>query len=484
MQHIAERKIYSDVLTFRSRPGKENFTTSDRTRIRAALIVATLSSFIGPFMGSTVNVALPSIGKDFAMGAVTLGWINTSFLLSAATFLIPFGRLGDIYGKKSIFLSGVVVLMASSAALALSVSGAMMITCRVFQGFASAMVFATSMPILISVVPPQQRGRAIGIATAAVYLGLSIGPFVGGIITQQIGWRYIFWLNVPLSLILLSVTYFMLNLDEVKIAGVKFDLAGSALLGVSLLLTMYGFSTLPSLLAAIMIAVGLIGIVTFVRYESRTKDPVLDIGLFRNNTVFGFSIMAALINYAATFAVSFILSLYLQKLRGLSPRDTGLIMIAQPVIQAIFSPYAGKLSDKVEPRTLASLGMAITAVGLALMILISSSTSMVFIVACMMILGFGFALFSSPNTNAIMSAVSRDSLGIAGATVGAARQIGMMVSMGIVMMIISLYIGKSDIIQANFDSFVHCVRTVFAVFAIACFGGVFASLARGKMGRG
>jgi EmrB/QacA subfamily drug resistance transporter len=435
-------------------------------------------------MSSTVNVALPSIGKEFAMGAVSLGWINTSFLLSAATFLIPFGRLGDLYGKKSIFLSGVIVLASSSAALALSVSGVMMIICRVFQGFASSMVFATSMPILVSVVPPQQRGRAIGIATAAVYLGLSIGPFVGGIITQQLGWRYIFWLNVPLSLILFLVTYLLLDLEEIKVAGAKFDLTGSALLGISLLLTMYGFSTLPSLSAVIMIAVGLVGIVAFVKYESHTKDPLLDIGLFRKNAVFGFSILAALINYAATFAVSFILSLYLQKLRGLSPRDTGLIMVAQPVIQAILSPYAGKLSDKTEPRTLASLGMAITAVGLALMILISSSTSMVFIVVCMMILGFGFAFFSSPNTNAIMSAVSSDSLGIASATVGAARQIGMMVSMGIVMMITSLYIGKADIIPTNYDLFLYCVRTVFAVFAAACFVGVFASLARGKMKRG
>jgi len=458
--------------------------TSQQTRIRAALIVATLSSFIGPFMSSTVNVALPTIGKEFAMGAVTLGWINTSFLLAAATFLIPFGRLGDLYGKKSIFMSGVIMLAASSAALALSISGAMMIVCRVFQGIASSMVFATSMPILVSVIPPERRGKAIGVATAAVYLGLSLGPFVGGIITQQLGWRYIFWFNVPLSLILLSVTYFMLDLDEVKIAGAKFDLAGSALLGVSLLLTMYGFSTLPSLPAAMMIAVGLIGIVTFVKYESQTTDPLLDIGLFRNNTVFAFSILAALINYAATFAVSFILSLYLQKLRGLSPGTAGLIMVAQPVMQAIFSPYAGKLSDKTEPRTLASLGMAITAAGLALMFLLSADTSMIYVVACMMILGFGFALFSSPNTNAIMSSVARGSYGIAGATVGAARQIGMMVSMGIVMMITSLYIGKADIIPANYDSFVHCVRMVFAVFAVACFAGVFASLARGKMERG
>jgi EmrB/QacA subfamily drug resistance transporter len=426
---------------------------------------------------------LPSIGKEFAMGAVTLGWINTAFLLSAATFLIPFGRLGDLYGKKRIFLSGVVLLIASSSALALSVSGTMLIVCRVFQGFASSMVFATAMPILVSVVPPEQRGKSLGVATAAVYLGLSTGPFVGGFITQQLSWRYIFWFNLPLGLILLAVTYFLLDVDEAKASGAKFDLAGAVILGVALLATMYGFSTLPSLPAAALIAVGIVGIVFFIRYETRTVAPLVDIGLFRHNAVFAFSNLAALINYAATFAVGFLLSLYLQKLRGLSPREAGIILVAQPAMQAIFSPYAGRLSDKIEPRTLASVGMAVTFVGLALLVFLGGSTPMVFVVGCMMLLGFGFALFSSPNTNAIMSSVDRQSLGLAGATLSAVRQIGMMVSIGIVMMIMSLFLGKADIIPSNFDQFIHCVRIAFVVFAVACFGGIFASLARGKMNR-
>ena len=444
----------------------------------------TIASFIGPFMSSSVNVALPSIGKEFSMGAVSLGWINTAYLLAAATLLIPFGRMGDLYGKKRIFVIGLFLLMITSAILGSSLSGAMVIAGRVFQGVASAMLFATAMPILVSIVPPEMRGKAIGIVSGATYLGLSVGPLIGGLLTQQFGWRYVFWLYVPLALILLALTYFMLEYHEEHSEKTKFDIVGSAILGASLLLTMYGFSTLPSLLAGALTAAGIIGAIVFVMYESHTQAPLFDIDLFRRNAVFAFSSLAALINYAATFAISFTLSLYLQQLRGLSPREAGLILVAQPVMQAIFSPYAGKLSDRIQPRTLSSLGMAIDCLGLLMLAFISQETSMVYIIGCLMILGFGFALFVSPNTNAIMSSVAKSSLGLAGATVGAVRQIGMMMSMGIVMMVLALFIGKAGIAPGNYEQFVQGLRIAFAVFAIACFGGVFASLARGKMKRG
>jgi EmrB/QacA subfamily drug resistance transporter len=443
----------------------------------------TIASFIGPFMASSVNVAMPSIGKEFSMGAVSLGWINTAYLLAAATLLIPFGRMGDLYGRKRVFMIGLIMLMITATILGFSSSGAMVIAGRVVQGVSAAMVFATAMPILVSMVPPEMRGKAIGIASGATYFGLSVGPLLGGLVTQQFGWRFVFWVYVPLSLILLAMTYFMLGHEDVRVKGVKFDVTGSAILGISMLSTMYGFSTLPSLTAAVMVVAGILGIAAFVRYESRTQEPLFDIDLFRSNAVFTFSSLAALINYAATFAIGFILSLYLQKLRGMSPREAGLILIAQPVMQAILSPYAGRLSDRIQPRTLSSLGMAIDCVGLVMLVFIRSDTSMAYIVGCLLVLGFGFALFVSPNTNAIMSAVPKQSLGLAGAMVGAVRQIGMMVSMGVVMMLTALFIGKAEVTVANQESFVSALRVAFAVYAVACLGGVFASLARGKMRR-
>jgi MFS family permease len=209
----------------------------------------------------------------------------------------------------------------------------------------------------------------------------------------------------------------------------------------------------------------------------------VEIARFRRNPVFAYSNLAALINYAATFAVGFMLSLYLQKVRMLTPQVAGTILVAQPIVQAIFSPLAGRLSDKVEPRTLASLGMAVICVGLLMLTVVSLTTPVIYIIACLVLLGFGFALFSSPNTNAIMSSVSRSDYGFAGATVSAMRQIGMMFSMVVVTVTMTLFIGSSEILPANADRFIVSCRYAFALFALMCFGGIFASLARGNMQR-
>ena len=434
-------------------------------------------------MGASVVVALPAIGAEFSMGAVMLGWISTAYLLAAATFLIPFGRLGDIYGRKRIFSAGVTLLLISSVLLATSTSSGMMILFRVLQGIASSMIFATSLPILMSVVPSEERGKAIGLTVAAVYLGLSTGPFVGGFITQQLGWRYIFWINVPLCLLLLTVTTLLLKGDWSAEERSRFDLRGAAILGAGLLMTMYGFTTMPSYSAALLVVLGIIALTIFVKYEQKVASPLVEVSHFRDNAVFAFSNLAALINYAATFAVGFMLSLYLQKVRMLTPQVAGTILVAQPIVQAIFSPVAGRLSDKVEPRTLASLGMAVICIGLLMLTVVSLTTPIAYIIACLVLLGFGFALFSSPNTNAIMSAVSRNHYGFAGATVSAMRQIGMMFSMAVVTVTMTLFIGSSEILSANAEQFIVSCRYAFALFALMCFGGIFASLARGTVKR-
>lgn len=457
--------------------------TEQKRLQRAALIVAAMSSFLGPFMGSAVNVALPSIGKEFGMGVIHLGWVNTAFLLAAASFVIPFGRLGDLFGRKRIYTLGIILFTISSVVLAAAGNGTLLIAMRVFQGFGSAMIFATGLPILMSVFPAGERGKALGISVAAVYFGLSVGPFVGGLITQQLGWRFIFWMNLPAGLILLTVLLTMLKGEWAEAKGEAFDLRGSLVLAAALTGSMYGFSILPSLFGALAIAAGLICFVIFVKYELRISHPVVNISLFRDNPVFAFSNLAALINYAATFAVSFLLSIYLQRVKGFSPQTAGLILVAQPIAQMLLSPAAGRLSDKIEPRTLASLGMGLSLLGLALLVPLRANSPIGYILLCLIVLGIGFGLFSSPNTNAIMSSVERRFLGIAGAMVSTMRQVGMMFSMGVVMMVMSLIVGNSEIGPTDQANFLWSMRLAFIIFAAMCFGGIFASLARGKLNR-
>ena len=461
---------------------KKTGTDVDKaTSRRAALLVTTVGAFLTPFMGSSIAIGLPTIGDELHMDAILLGWVSTTYLLAAVMFLVPIGRIADIYGRKKIFTYGMLTYTIASLLSATSTSAAMLISFRVLQGIGGAMIFSTSVAILISVFPPKDRGRVLGINVAAVYTGLSLGPFAGGLLTQHLGWRAIFWANVPLGLLVIALIFWKLKGEWAEARGEKFDVIGSVIYSLMLLAIMYGFTTLPDTIGVVLILAGAAGFVAFVRWEMKVKSPVLDIGLFRNNTVFALSNVAALINYSATFAVGFLLSLYLQYVKGLSPQNAGLVLVAAPVVQAIFSPFAGRLSDRIEPRIVASAGMGLTVIGLIFFSFLGETTSLWFIIAGLMILGLGFALFSSPNTNAVMSSVDRKCYGVASATLSTMRQIGMTFNMGLVMLLFGIYIGHVQITPEYYPAFIKSVNVAFIISAMLCFGGIFASLARGKV---
>jgi EmrB/QacA subfamily drug resistance transporter len=448
---------------------------------RSALIVAALSSFMTPFMGSSINIALPSIEKEFEIDAVLLSWVATSYLLAAAISLVPFGRLADIYGRKKTFAYGIVAFTVTSFFSAASTSANMLILFRVFQGIGSAMIFATGIAILTSVFPPKERGKALGINVAAVYLGLSFGPFLGGFLTQYFTWRSVFLINVPFGIVIIALVWWKLKGEWAEAKGEKFDVFGALIYSLAIIGIMYGISLLPALKSIIFILGGFVGVLAFIKWELMAKYPVFHLGLFKANRTFAFSNLAALINYSATFAVTFLLSLYLQRVKGLSPQTTGLILVAQPIVMAVFSPLAGRLSDKIEPRIVASLGMALTSAGLLPFSFLRENSSLAFIVNNLIILGFGFALFSSPNTNAIMSCVNKRFYGLASGSVGTMRLMGMMISMGIATLVFALYIGRVPITTEHFPTFIESVRAAFGIFSLLCICGVFASLARGNI---
>ena len=445
------------------------------------LLATTLSSFLTPFMGSAVNVALPFMAKELSMTALSLSWVATSFILAAAITLVPLGRLADIYGRKKIFLYGAIVFTAASGLCAWSPTQTFLIAVRIIQGIGGAMIFSTGTAMLVSAYPAGDRGKILGINIAAVYIGLTIGPFIGGLLTEHLGWRYIFIFTAILGIIIILSVAAMIKEEWSGTKGEGFDFAGSMLYAIALFAIMYGFSLLPTWRAGLLIGLGVLCLGFFIFQQLKQPSPLLDIRLFLDNKVFAFSNLAALINYCATFAVTFLLSLYLQHIKMLTPSQTGIILVAAPFMQAFFSALAGRLSDRLEPQIIACIGMGLNVIGLIPLIFINNDTSIHYIVFCLILLGLGFALFSSPNVNATMSAVENKFYGIASATLGTMRLTGQMFSMGITMLVFAVILGNHPISQANNPLLLKSIQIIFTLLAVICCGGIFASLARGKV---
>jgi EmrB/QacA subfamily drug resistance transporter len=450
-----------------------------RSMRRTALAMSMVSSFLTPFMASSMNVAMPLIGKDFGLSAVTLGWVLTAYTMAAAMFLVPFGRLADLVGRKKIFALGLAFDICGATIGASAPSEFLLILARTVQGVGGAMIFGTGIAILTSVYPSNSRGRALGLNTAAVYTGLSLGPVLGGFIVHAWGWRAVFLVTIPVAATALGLAVFRLKGEWAEARGEGFDLRGAVVFGAGLVALMSGFSRLPALTGAALTAAGCAALVLFVVLELRSRKPLIDLNLFRHNRIFAFSNLAALFNYSATAAVAFLMSLYLQYIKGLPPQKAGLVLVAQPIVMAVASPFSGRLSDRIEPRYLASAGMAASAAGLLLFSLLGSSTSFTFIFVSLVCLGLGFGFFSSPNTNAIMGSVEKRHLGVASASLGTMRLTGQMMSAGLTMMIFAIVMGRVPVTPALYPLFLHSCRIAFGFFAALCVVGVFASLARG-----
>ncbi|MGZ7209172.1 MAG: MFS transporter [Methanobacterium sp.] len=414
-----------------------------------------------------------------AVNAILLSWISTAYLLTSAMLAVPFGRIADIYGMKKIFTYGIIILTIASFLAAISPSAELLIITRAIQGIGSAMVFVTGLAIITSVFPPEERGKAIGINITALYLGFVISPVLGGFLTQYLGWRSIFFLVVPLGLLVIALVFWKMKGKEwAACKGEKLDYWGSLLYIITLALTLIGFSSITSTLGMAMVILGIIGLISFVILELRVEQPVLEMKLFFKNRMFAFSNLAALISYMSIFAIVFLLSLYLQFIKGLDPRVVGLILVVQTVFMVIMSPIAGKLSDRIEPRKLASLGMGIITIGLVIFALITAQTSLYMIVLGLAILGTGIGLFSAPNTNAIMGSVERKYFGVASATVSTMRLIGQTLGMGMILVIFAVYIGAVQFNPQNYPQLMASIQVAFLISVILSIIAILASLAR------
>lgn len=452
--------------------------TGQQTSTTALLFIICLGASLVPFMGSALNLALPYINEDLSLDAVTSGWIPTSYMLSTAILQIPCARIADMIGRRKVFIWGVIILTIFSVLSGLATSGASLIVYRFLSGIGSAMMFGTSTAILTSSVAPEKRGMALGTIAATVYFALAAGPFLGGILTQYFDWHSIFFVSAALSLTVAVGGCFLIKEDWKEDVESKFDLWGSILFAIGLSALIFGFSELPHILGIISIGIGVVVLLFFTFYEKKQEFPVFNILVFLENRVFRLSSLSALINYSATFAISFMLSLYLQYVRGLSPRDAGLILIIQSIVQAVVSLKSGRLSDKVSPTLLATLGMSIIALGLVGLCFISETTSYYFLGGILFLLGLGFGIFSSPNTNIIMSSVEKKHYGLASATMGTMRLTGQAFSMGIAIMAISIMIGNVQLSPAIHAELIISMRITFIICLILSVFGIYASSVR------
>lgn len=443
------------------------------------LLIISITSFMGTFLISSINIALPSIEKTLGMDAVMLSWVVTSFLLSTAMFLLPVGRWGDNSGIGKLYKIGLIIFTLGSIACALAPSGKWLIVARFFQGIGAAFTNTTGQAILVSAFPPQHRGRVIGISVSSVYLGLSFGPFFGGMLTQQLGWHSIFVVSALLGLISTLIAFRFLDKDEVQPnKSGNMDFKGLITFMLGLVCLVYGSSQIPDLKGWLIMGGGLLSLVLFWIIETKEKMPVIDTKMYTKNRLFAYSNLAALINYCATAAIVFFLSLYLQKVQQLTPQQAGLILIAQPIMMTIFSPFVGRLSDKFEARYFATIGMTMCSIGLAAMAFLTADTPHWIIVSILLWVGLGFALFSSPNMNIIMSSVDRSQYGQASGSAASMRIIGQIISMTIVTLLFAGMFSGKGINDVTNPIFLKAMKWGFLTFAGISLVGIYFSIKR------
>ncbi|MFK5926105.1 MAG: MFS transporter [Desulfuromusa sp.] len=445
----------------------------------AILFSICMAHFLNPFMLSAVGVALPVIGREFSASALQLGLVETAFMLSMVIFLLAMGRFGDIHGRRKIFQLGLLLFALSGGLISLSSSIEMVIALRFLQGIGGAMVNATTMAILVAAFPPQERGRALGIAVASVYAGISCGPFVGGFLIELFGWRSLFYLMVPLGLLTYLVTWVKIKQEWADSKGEPFDWKGVLVYAPSILMLVYGVTNLKdgSGMWGLLI-LSTLGLLLFILIEKRAPYPMLDVRLLLENRVFALSNLAALFNYAATFGVTFFLSLYLQFVKGMGPHQAGTILIAQPVMQTLLSPFCGRLSDRIPASILATLGMGFCAVGLAVAANLSVDSSLTQVVLLLVFLGVGFALFSSPNISMIMGSVQPRYLGVASGLSASMRSFGMLTSMTIITVIFSYLMQGKPVTLETQVAFLASMRIALLIFCGLCVVGIGCSLGR------
>lgn len=399
------------------------------------LIAVGVGSFMTALDGSVVNIILPVVSRAFNTDVAAVEWVVTVYLLVVSSLLLSFGRLGDMRGHKLVYVSGFLVFVVSSALCGFAPSVVVLVVARAFQALGGAMLLANSPAILTKNFPAQQRGQVLGLQATMTYLGLTVGPSLGGWLTSQYGWRSVFYINLPVGLLALLLSVYFIPLDAGAERAERFDLAGAVTFMAGLVALLLGLNqghawgwSSPAILGLLSAAVILLAVFLFI--EQRVTQPMLDLSLFRV-PLFSASTASAVLNYICLFTGIFLLPFYLIQARGLGPAQAGLILTAQPIVMAIMAPLSGTLSDRIGARLLSTLGMAIIAVGLFLLAQLTADSSLSYVALSLATVGLGTGVFVSPNTSALLGAAPQHRRGIASGIMATARNVGMVLGVGL-----------------------------------------------------
>ncbi|WP_395341732.1 MFS transporter [Ningiella sp. W23] len=409
----------------------------------AALIAVCAGYLIAPMGMASVNVAIPALADDLQASAAKVAWLPTLYILANVALLLPFGKLADNYGRKRIYAMGLALNALAAGMCAVASNIDWILLWRFVQGASGAMIFGTGIAIITSVAPSHKRGSALGIVAACVYIGLTLAPAVGGWLTEFLGWRAVFYFQIPFVFALLVFIKLKLPAEYKNDEHSRFDYLGACIFVMFACSLVYGLSKLPSILGVMLLLTSFVCLTVFVLHQSRDKHPLIRVQMFKESRVFSLSLSTSFLMYASNFAIIFLLSLFLQYIQGLSPAKAGQILLLQALCMAVMAPIAGRLSDRFEARIIASLGCALVAFGFVLLNQIDTQTKLSFIGVALCALGLGFGLFSTPNNSAIMGAVSEAEVGVASASMNLSRTIGNLVGMSLVNLMMQILIGEN-----------------------------------------
>jgi len=449
-----------------------------------------------PLDSSIVSIALPSIASNLQIDYATVIWIPTSYLLCLSALLLIFGRFADTRGRRRPFILGFALFTIASALCATSQNGVQLIFFRSVQGLSAAMVSATA-PAIVTDAFPDQRGKALGINAMAVYGGLSTGPTLGGFLVQYLGWRWIFFINLPIGIFVVTLSLWKLKESIALDKKERFDLVGAgtfstALAAFLLALTLgpdYGWKGIG--IAGLLVLTG-VAFFLFIVAERRIGERAMfDISLISRNRLFASANLTALLNYTSMFGVTFLMSFYLQRILGFGPAKAGIVLLSMPLTMAMLSPVSGWLSDKFGSRVLSSAGMALTCLALFMLSTLTVTFPAFYVVLMLLVLGLGMGIFSAPNTSSVMGSVGKNRLGVAAGTLSTMRFTGQSLSIAIMgavtataipsTILSGLLIGiQSDIGTVATEAFVEGIHRAFFVSGFIAALGVFTSLVRGK----